>query len=154
MNRVTEVLNRYFENVPDMLRRKKLLVWVLFITTTVFLLFGMGRTEEILRVKSVTCPCLWMDLRYNLRLVYFLLRNYGYQNLSCFLPGISRERESESLHTSFFYPAYCILQRIFDWPGLPSQFGLDPPIGIYERLPNQFTWSAGFFCFLEWGVLN
>ena len=52
MNRVTEVLNRYFENVPDMLRRKKLLVWVLFITTTVFLLFGMGRLKLDMTVEG------------------------------------------------------------------------------------------------------
>jgi uncharacterized protein len=52
MNRITELLNRHFENVPDMLRRKKLLIWGLFITGTVFLLFGMGRLKLDMTVEG------------------------------------------------------------------------------------------------------
>jgi uncharacterized protein len=45
MKRLLSTLSHYFETVPDRMRRRKWLVWLLFMGVTVFAAFGIQRTE-------------------------------------------------------------------------------------------------------------
>ncbi len=45
MNKLLSALTTYFETVPDRLRSKKWLIWIVFIALTVFASFGIQRTE-------------------------------------------------------------------------------------------------------------
>jgi predicted RND superfamily exporter protein len=45
MNKLLSALTAYFETVPDRLRPKKGLIWIVFIALTVFAAFGLQRTE-------------------------------------------------------------------------------------------------------------
>jgi len=43
MKHLMNAMVEYFENVPDQLRRRRILVWLLFVAATVFCILGMGR---------------------------------------------------------------------------------------------------------------
>jgi predicted RND superfamily exporter protein len=45
MKSLMHSMTRYFENVPEQVRRRKFLVWLFFIAATVFLAAGMGRAK-------------------------------------------------------------------------------------------------------------
>lgn len=48
----TNVMVRYFENVPDQVRKVKWLVWLFVIAATVFALMGMGRTKFDMTIEG------------------------------------------------------------------------------------------------------
>lgn len=45
MKKLLHALSRYFETVPDRVRRRRWLIWIFFIAVTVFSAFGIQRTE-------------------------------------------------------------------------------------------------------------
>lgn len=52
MKSILNALSQYFETVPDQVRRRKLLVWLFFIATTVFMVIGMGRIKFDLTIEG------------------------------------------------------------------------------------------------------
>lgn len=45
MKRLMDVMVRYFERVPEQVRKRKFLTWLLFLAATVFFAFGMSRAQ-------------------------------------------------------------------------------------------------------------
>jgi predicted RND superfamily exporter protein len=49
---VIDAMTRYFENVPDQVRRRKLVLWILFGAVTVFAFMGLGRVKFDMTIEG------------------------------------------------------------------------------------------------------
>lgn len=49
---VIDTMTRYFENVPDQVRRRKLVLWAFFIAMTVFAFMGLGRVKFDMTIEG------------------------------------------------------------------------------------------------------
>ncbi|MCP4752969.1 MAG: hypothetical protein GY866_18940, partial [Proteobacteria bacterium] len=52
MKRLLNLLNEYFESVPDRLRKRRLLVWIFFIAASIFMSVGVTRTEFDMTIEG------------------------------------------------------------------------------------------------------
>ncbi|MGD9212956.1 MAG: hypothetical protein PVI90_19380, partial [Desulfobacteraceae bacterium] len=52
MEKLFSGLNKYFESVPDALRKRRLLVWGIFLISSVFCIMGIPQADFDVTLKS------------------------------------------------------------------------------------------------------